>query len=147
METRLYQYPVYTVPCVQTSDLWSQEYSPFYRTVMSRNLLMTWTRVLRFDNNPSTRPQRVSVNTFVALLDLWNAWNHNLQQHFRPTECITINEQLISSRNRSPHRIYNPSKPRPKKMINRKVKYNSSTIPQSLESISTTKVQRIYRYC
>lgn len=95
---------------IPIADLWGSEYSSFYRTVMSRGLFQVWTRVLRFDD-PGARPQRIPVDTFAAVRDLWDQWNRNLQYYFLPTESITIDEQLVSSRTRSPHRIYNPSKP------------------------------------
>lgn len=95
---------------ISVGELWSEQYTTFYRSAMSRNLFNLWTSVLRFDN-VSEREEKLKTDTFAAIRDLWMEWNLKLQENFIPTECIVIDEQLVASRTRSPHRIYNPSKP------------------------------------
>lgn len=62
---------------IPVSDLWSHNYSIFYRTVMSRNLFNVWTKVLRLDH-PEIRSTRYPAYTFAAIRDLWYNWNNKL---------------------------------------------------------------------
>lgn len=95
---------------IPIEQLWSDDYSIFYRTSMSRNLFQIWNRVLRFDN-PVSREERKKTDTFAAMRDIWSEWNERLRTFYKASHSITIDEQLVASRCRSPHRIYNPSKP------------------------------------
>lgn len=95
---------------IPVEDLWSDNYSTFYRTVMSRTLFKIWNRCIRFDDI-DLREHRKESDTFAAVREVWSEWNGRLRQFFKPTECICVDEQLVASRCRSPHRIYNPSKP------------------------------------
>jgi hypothetical protein len=80
---------------IPVNDLWSEDYSSFYRTAMSRNTFKLWTRVMRFDD-PSERLAKYSTDTFAAIRDFWMEWNETLSKYFRPTECVTVDEQLPS---------------------------------------------------
>ena len=91
-------------------QLWSEEHSTFYRTAMSRNLFQIWSRVLRFDDG-ADREKRQETDTFAAISQLWNEWNNKLRTYYKASKCITIDEHLVASRCRSPHRVYNPAKP------------------------------------
>ena len=95
---------------IPIEQLWSENYNTFYRTTMSRNLFQTWNRVLRFDDS-ELREDRKKTDSFAALRDIWSEWNERLRTFYKASHSITIDEQLVASRCRSPHRIYNPSKP------------------------------------
>lgn len=95
---------------IPIDELWSEQYSTFYRTVMSRNLFKLWNRCLRFDD-VSLREDRKKTDTYAAMREVWEEWNSRLKLFFEPTSCVCVDEQLVASRCRSPHRIYNPSKP------------------------------------
>ena len=51
---------------VPIKDLWSEDYSCFYRAAMSRNLFQIWSRILRFDDI-QTREERKQVDKFAAM--------------------------------------------------------------------------------
>ena len=95
---------------IPANDLWSSKYSIFYRAAMSRNLFNMWSRCLRFDNSEDRQARKVT-DTYAAFRDLWEEWNARLRRFFVPGETITIDEQLVATRCRSPHRIYCPKKP------------------------------------
>lgn len=95
---------------IPIDELWSEQYSTFYRTAMSRNLFKLWNRCLRFDDI-NLREDRKKTDTYAAMREIWEDWNSRLRLFFEPTSCICVDEQLVASRCRSPHRIYNPSKP------------------------------------
>lgn len=95
---------------IRFSDLFSDSTSPIYRTIMSKKLFATWMRVLRFDDLDS-RNDRKPFDTFTHFREIWEAWNERLVVFFAPSGFLTVDEQLVSSRCRSPHRVYNPAKP------------------------------------
>ena len=90
--------------------LWSEDASPFYNATMSKISFKIWTRFLRFDDF-ETREERKRLDTFAPFRDFWNYWNNRLRMFFIPGPTLTVDEQLVASRTRSPHRIYNPMKP------------------------------------
>lgn len=95
---------------IPVDDLWSQEAHDFYQAAMSKNLFKTWLRVLRFDDS-TTRPQRKEHDSFAAVREIWEDFNGLLGAHYNPSEELVVDEQLVSSRTRSPHRTFNPIKP------------------------------------
>ena len=95
---------------VPVDDLWANEAHNFYRAAMSKNMFKTWLRILRFDD-ASTRAQRKQTDTFAAVREIWEDFNSLLGAHYDPSEDLVIDEQLVCSRTRSPHRTFNPSKP------------------------------------
>ena len=95
---------------VPITDLWSEDANPFYKTVMSRTLFHTWNTCISFDDFRN-RDERKTTDKFAAMREFYEEWNDGLRQHYIPTEGLTIDEQLIASRCRSPNRVYNPSKP------------------------------------
>ena len=95
---------------VPISELWSEEYSSFYRATMSRTLFKIWSRILRFDDI-ETREERKEIDNFAAIREIWSMWNERLRMFWNASSCITVDEQLVASRCRSPNRVYNPSKP------------------------------------
>ena len=95
---------------IPVSDLWSDSYATFYRCAMSRNMFSIISRCLRFDSQ-NDRERRKASDTFAAFRHVWETWNRQLRKYFIPSECITVDEQLVSTRCRSPHRVYCPKKP------------------------------------
>ena len=92
------------------SDLFTEEAAPFYRTVMSRNSLQIWLRCLRFDPLEG-RVERKEKDSFAAFREVFERWNAKLPTFFNASDCVTVDEQLIASRCRSPNRVYCPLKP------------------------------------
>ena len=106
----LYYRGVFGDQHVPIEQLWGDNYSSFYRTTMSRTLFQIWNKVFRFDN-AEDRSNRKVTDTFAAIREIWAEWNEKLKLFHIPSHSITIDEQLVASRCRSPHRIYNPAKP------------------------------------
>lgn len=95
---------------IPITELFSESGPMFYRTAMSRNMFFIWTKCISFDDR-ITRQERKRTDKFAAIRVFFDEWNSKLRRYFIPSESLTIDEQLVSSRCRSPNRIYNPSKP------------------------------------
>ena len=67
-------------------------------------------RVLIFDDK-QTREQRRSTDKFAAVRDLWNSFVAQCKDIYSPSECLTVDEQLLGFRGRCPFRQYIRSKP------------------------------------
>lgn len=91
-------------------DLYNDTASSFYKTCMSKNTIEYWLRFLRFDDH-ETRVERKHNDRFAAVRELWDSWNNRLPSFFNSSGNITVDEQLVSSRTRSPNRIFIPQKP------------------------------------
>ena len=59
---------------IPVSELFSDNYSSFYRTAMTRTLLNIWSKCITFDER-STRGERKLLDNFAAILDFFEAWN------------------------------------------------------------------------
>lgn len=94
-------------------DLWDPiDGRPFFRAVMSLLRFRFFLRVVRFDNY-RTRPMRLNEgDRLAAISEIWNQFNHQLRQFYRPKEILTVDEQLLGYRGKIPGRTYIPSKPR-----------------------------------
>ena len=95
---------------IPIQELWSEQYSTFYRTAMSRSMFQLWNRILRFDE-PEGRADRLRTDTFAAFRNIFELLNARLSMFLTPSHSITVDEQLVASKCRSPHRIYCPKKP------------------------------------
>lgn len=95
---------------IPVTELWSDHYSTFYRASMSRSMYQLWNRVMRFDN-PDDRARRLPTDTFAIIRDVWSAVNERFCMFFTASPCITVDEQLVSSKCRSPHRVHCSKKP------------------------------------
>lgn len=95
---------------VPVDELWKEESHAFYRASMSRSLFKTWLRVIRFDESTGRR-ERAGSDTFTAFREVWTDFNDSLRKHYEPSAYLVVDEQLVTSRCRSPHRTYNPFKP------------------------------------
>ncbi|XP_018407391.1 PREDICTED: piggyBac transposable element-derived protein 4-like [Cyphomyrmex costatus] len=91
-------------------DMWKTNSYPLYRASMGyirfRNIL----RFIRFDD-ANTREERQQLDKAAPIRDLWSMLNSNLQKYYRPTENLTIDEQLFPYRGRMKFKQYIPSKP------------------------------------
>ncbi|CAF1084542.1 unnamed protein product [Brachionus calyciflorus] len=77
---------------------------------MSRNKFLKITKYLRFDEK-STRTDRAGSDKFCMIRELWDKFIENSQACYRPNQHLTVDEQLLSSKNRCSFIQYIPSKP------------------------------------
>ena len=95
---------------IPVTELWGDNYTTFYRTAMSRSLFQLWNRILRFDD-PQRRAQLLHTDTFAAFRNIFSALNDRFRMFFSPSSTVTVDEQLVASKCKSPHRVYCPKKP------------------------------------
>ena len=67
-------------------------------------------RVLHFDDH-QTRQERKSKDKFCHIREVFKRIVNNFQKYYTPTDCLTIDEQLLSFRGRCGFKQYIPSKP------------------------------------
>ncbi|XP_044589814.1 piggyBac transposable element-derived protein 3-like isoform X2 [Cotesia glomerata] len=91
-------------------DMWQTYSYPLYRAAMSINRFWNIIRFIRFDD-ANTRAQRMETDKAAPIRDIWTMLNSNLAKHYKPTECLTIDEQLYPYRGRTRFTQYIPSKP------------------------------------
>lgn len=77
---------------------------------MSANRFRFLLRCLRFDN-VHTRDARKSVDKLAAFREIFEMFNNNCKTVYKPTDYLTIDEQLVAFRGNCPFRVYMPSKP------------------------------------
>ena len=65
---------------------------------------------MRFDDH-QTREEKKFDDRLAPVRSLWNSWNALLPNFFNSSGFITVDEQLVSSRSRSPNRVFIPQKP------------------------------------
>lgn len=92
------------------SEMWKLSSYPLYRATMGINRFKSILRFIRFDDF-NTRQQRLREDKTAPIRDLWNMLNTNLGTMYRPTENLTIDEQLFPFRGRTKFTQYIPSKP------------------------------------
>ena len=83
----------------------------FYRAVFSVNRFEQFLRFVRFDNL-LTRAQRQASDRLAAFSDIWMMFVAQLRKNYVPDCDITVDEQLVGYRGRTPGRTYMPMKPR-----------------------------------
>lgn len=71
-------------------------------------LILTW--FIRFDDKED-RIERRARNKLAAIRNVFDRWNRNLQKLYVCGDCVTVDEQLIPFRGKSPFTQYIPSKP------------------------------------
>lgn len=84
---------------------------PFYRAVFSVNRFEQFLRFVRFDNL-LTRAERQASDRLAAFSDIWMMFVAELRKNYVPDSDITVDEQLVGYRGRTPGRTYMPMKPR-----------------------------------
>ncbi|XP_031639747.1 piggyBac transposable element-derived protein 4-like, partial [Contarinia nasturtii] len=92
-------------------DLFDGEYGrPIFRAIMSKKTFQYMSRVMRFDDVMNRRQQK-STDKFAPIRDLFDKWSELLPDFYNPSECVTVDEQLLGFRDRCKFRQYMPSKP------------------------------------
>lgn len=91
-------------------DLWSVENCPLYRASMGINRFQAILRFIRFDDD-NTRAQRLVTDKAAPISELWTMMNYNFEQSYKPSEYLTVDEQLFPYRGRTRFTQYIPSKP------------------------------------
>lgn len=96
---------------VPLSDLWSEEWGlDIFRKTMSRNRFKEIQRYLRFDDRVSRR-QRLQNDKFTLFSEIWDMFITNCQNHYMPTEDLTVDEQLFPTKCRCRFTQFMPQKP------------------------------------
>ncbi|XP_039315547.1 piggyBac transposable element-derived protein 4-like [Solenopsis invicta] len=91
-------------------EMWKKNSYPLYRATMGRRRFQSLLRFVRFDDY-TTRQERAANDKAAPISDIWNMLNANLAAMYRPTEHLTIDEQLFPFRGRTKFTQYMPSKP------------------------------------
>ena len=76
-----------------TKDMWQSYSYPLYRAAMGINRFWNIIRFIQFDD-ANTCAQRVETDKAAPIRDIWTMLNSNLAKDYRPTEHLTIDEQL-----------------------------------------------------
>lgn len=92
------------------SEMWKLDSLPLIRAAMSRDRFKMLLRFIRFDN-VNTRNIRITTDKAAPIRDIWTMLNQNLQSNYKPTENITVDEQLFPYRGHTKFTQYMPSKP------------------------------------
>ncbi|XP_022093375.1 piggyBac transposable element-derived protein 3-like [Acanthaster planci] len=93
-------------------SFWSQGFfcKPLCLATMSSTRFQDILTMLRFDNK-ATRAQRRSTDKFAPIRDIFEMFARACRRHYSPSECVTIDEQLVAFRGRCSFRQYMPKKP------------------------------------
>ncbi|XP_036322141.1 piggyBac transposable element-derived protein 4-like [Rhagoletis pomonella] len=78
---------------------------------MSKETFQKITRIIRFDDPTSRRNNCDNFDKFTPIRNLWDKWVELLPMYYNPSECVTIDEQLLGFHGRCSFRQYMPSKP------------------------------------
>jgi len=81
-------------------EVWKTSSYPLYCAFMEVNRFRSIMRFIRFDD-ANTRQQRLLEDKAVPIRDVWNMLNSNLSAMYKPTETLTIDEQLFPFRDRT----------------------------------------------
>lgn len=93
------------------TELWDDRFGrPIFRATMSLKRFKMITRCLRFDDKED-RAERRSRDKLAPIRNAFDKWTHRVKMLYTPGDCITVDEQLIPFRDRSPFTQYIPSKP------------------------------------
>lgn len=77
---------------------------------MSQKTFQYITQVIRFDDVLRRREQN-SPDKFAPIRNLFEKWTELLPIYYNPSECVTVDEQLLGFRGRCQFRQYMPNKP------------------------------------
>ncbi|XP_046406298.1 piggyBac transposable element-derived protein 3-like [Ischnura elegans] len=91
-------------------DMWQSYSYPLYRAAMGITRFWNILRFIRFDDS-NTRAHRMESDKAAPIRDIWTMLNSNLAKHYKPTDHLTIDEQLFPYRGRTKFTQYIPSKP------------------------------------
>jgi len=93
-----------------TMHMWKTTSYPLYRASMGINRFWNILRFIRFDD-ANTRQERQQIDKAAPIRDIWAMLNSNLQNYYKPTENLTVDEQLFPYCGRTKFTQYIPSKP------------------------------------
>ncbi|KAK1900093.1 PiggyBac transposable element-derived protein 4 [Dissostichus eleginoides] len=85
-------------------------HNPMYKATMSIGRFEDIRRLLRFDDK-RTRASRLETDHMTAFRYIWDLFLVNCRQKFIPSDCVTVDEQLVPFRGRTKFLQYMPSKP------------------------------------
>ena len=88
----------------------SSFHNPMYKTTMSVARFEDIRRILRFDDKRS-RAFRLETDHMAAFHYIWDLFLVNCRQRFIPSDCVTVDKQLVPFRGRYKFVQYMPSKP------------------------------------
>lgn len=91
-------------------EMWKKAYVPLYCATIRRSLAQAIMLFIRFDDH-TTRRIRAANDKAAPISDIWNMLNANLATFYKPTESLTIDEQLYPFRGKTKLTQYMPSKP------------------------------------
>lgn len=98
-------------PNAPVAKMWSSLHGvKIISEFMSRNNFEKIKKYLRFDDK-ATREQRKQTDKFCAVRSLWDKFLENSKACYTPHQHLTIDEQLMPSKNRCEFIQYNPNKP------------------------------------
>lgn len=108
----LYIAGLYRSGRLNTDDLWAADGTgvEIFRLVMSQHRFHFIQSNLAFDDC-STRDQRKLIDNLAPIRELFEAFVEHCKTCYIPSDCLTIDEMLISFRGRCKFRQYIPSKP------------------------------------
>ena len=92
-----------------TTDMWKASSYPLYRATFGINRFWNIVRFIRFDDS-NTREARIREDKAAPIPDIWNMLNSNLSSMYKPTEHLTIDEQLYPFRGRTKIHSVHPIK-------------------------------------
>lgn len=93
-----------------TSEMWKSTSYPLYRATMGLKRFRAISQFIRFDD-ANTRQARSQEDKAAPIRDIWAMLNANLSKIYKPTENLTIDEQLYPFRGHTKFTQYIPSKP------------------------------------
>lgn len=90
--------------------MWGDGSHPIFRASMNVERFVWLNRCIRFDNS-LTRETRKKTDKAAAIRDIWTMVNANLSSNYKPSDCLTVDEQLFPYRGGTRFTQYIPSKP------------------------------------
>jgi len=91
--------------------MWHRKWGiPFVRDTMARDRACEILKYLRFDQR-STRRERVGADKFCLVSELWNKFVDNCLSYYKPSENLTVDEQLYPTKCRCPFLQFMANKP------------------------------------
>ncbi|XP_055306906.1 piggyBac transposable element-derived protein 1-like, partial [Sitodiplosis mosellana] len=93
------------------TELWDDKRGrPIFRATMSLNYFRLLNSCIRFDDK-NTRNVRRQRDKLAAIREVFEKWNKHLKTLYSLGDSVTVDEQLIPYRGKSPFTQYIPSKP------------------------------------
>lgn len=94
----------------EISELWGTHSLPLFRAAMPKNRFKEILSYIRFDDGTS-RSARIKQDKTAAISEIFGFLNGSLQKYYKPSESLTVDEQLYAYRGRFRFKQFIPSKP------------------------------------